>query len=143
MEKYIIWLILMVVFLIIEAITMGLTTIWFAAGAFIAMLLSLLGLQLWIQIAAFLIITILCLIFLYPFFRNKFRIGIEKTNFETVIGKNGIVIEAIDNMKSSGQVKVDGQIWSARSNAEEIIEVGKKVLIEEVKGVKLIVKESA
>lgn len=133
----------MVVFLIIEAITMGLTTIWFAAGAFIAMLLSLLGLPLWSQITAFLIIAILCLIFLYPFFKNKFHVGTEKTNFETVIGKNGIVIEAIDNMKSSGQVKVDGQIWSARSNAEEIIEVGKKVLIEEVKGVKLIVKESA
>lgn len=143
MEEYIIWLVLMVVFLIVEAITMGLTTIWFAAGAFVAMLLSLLGVQLWIQIAAFLVIATLCLIFLYPFFRSKLRFGTEKTNFETVIGKNGIVIEAIDNMKSIGQVKVDGQIWSARSSEEGIIEVGKKVFIEEVKGVKLIVKESA
>lgn len=142
MDHYIIWLIVMVACLVIEAATLGLTTIWFAAGAFVAMILSLLGLSLGLQIASFLIISVACLSFIYPLIKNKIHYGVEKTNYEAVINKVGIVIEEIDNLRNIGQVKVNGQIWSARGLDDEIIEVGKHVTIKEVKGVKLIVTEN-
>lgn len=141
MDYYIVWLIIMVICLIVEAITMGLTTIWFSAGAFVAMILSLLGIPLGIQIAAFLIVSIASLIYVYPLVKNIIRPGKEKTNYETVINKIGIVTETIDNINALGQVKVDGQIWTARAFDNVVIEEGKQVTILEVKGVKLMVKE--
>lgn len=139
MEYYIIWLILMVVFLIIEAITMGLTTIWFAVGALVAMILALFGVPIGVQVTVFLILSIACLFFLYPVVKNKIKPGQTRTNYETVIDKVGIVTEKIDNMKAQGQVKVEGQIWSAKALEDIEIEVGAKVKIIEVIGVKLIV----
>jgi len=141
MEYYIIWLIIMVIFLIVEAITMGLTTIWFALGAFAAMILSLFGAALSVQIAIFLIVSIACLIFVYPYVKNKIKPGQIKTNYESVINKIGIVTEKIDNIKAVGQVKVDGQIWTARASKDEEIEVDEKVIINEVHGVKLLVSK--
>lgn len=141
MEYYIIWLVVMVIFLIIEAITMGLTTIWFAVGAFVAMILSLFGVHLSIQIAAFIIVSVACLIFVYPLVKNKIKPGQTKTNYESVINKVGIVIERIDNIKATGQVKVDGQIWTARALNNEEIDIDTKVIINEVHGVKLLVSE--
>jgi membrane protein implicated in regulation of membrane protease activity len=130
----------MVVCLIVEALTLGLTTIWFAGGAFVAMILSFLGVPIGIQIAAFLVISIACLFFIYPIVKNKIRPGKEKTNYEKVIDKIGVVTETIDNMNAHGQVKVDGQIWSARTTDGGVVEVGNMVMIQEVIGVKLIVK---
>lgn len=142
MDHYIIWLIVMIVCLIVEALTLGLTTIWFAAGAFIAMIFSFLGLPIGLQIASFLIISIACLIFIYPTIKNKIHYGVEKTNYEELINKVGIVIEEINNIDNVGQVKVNGQIWSARGIDDVVIEVGKQVTIKEVKGVRLIVVEN-
>lgn len=141
MDDYIIWLIVMIICLVIEAITLGLTTIWFAAGAFIAMLLSFIGLSIGIQIASFLIISVASIIFIYPTIKNKLRYGTEKTNYETLINKVGIVIEEINNMENTGQVKINGQIWSAKEMNNNIIEKNKEVLVKEIKGVKLIVIE--
>lgn len=141
MEHYIIWLVVMVVFLIVEAITMGLTTIWFAVGAFVAMILSLFGVPLSIQITIFIIVSVACLLFVYPLVKNKFKPGQTKTNYESVINKVGIVIEKIDNIKAAGQVKVEGQIWTARALKDEEIEVDTRVIINEVHGVKLIVSK--
>lgn len=141
MEYYIIWLIVMVIFLIIEAITMGLTTIWFAVGAFVAMILSLFGVPLSVQIAVFLILSIACLFFVYPIVKNKIKPGQIKTNYESVINKVGIVSERIDNINALGQVKVDGQIWTARALEDEVIEVDTRVIINEVRGVKLFVSK--
>lgn len=142
MDYYIIWLIVMVICLVVEALTMGLTTIWFAVGAFVAMLLSLMGVPISIQIVVFLVISITCLIFLYPIVKNKLKLGKEKTNYEAMLNKVGLVVEEIDNVKSTGQVKVEGQIWTARSLDDYIIETGKLVTINEVRGVKLIVTQN-
>ena len=131
----------MVICLIIEGITMGLTSIWFAAAAFLTMLISFTGVSLGVQIGLFIILSALMLLFLYPLIRDKFKIGNVKTNYESVIGKKGIVTERIDNIQTLGQVKVDGQIWTARSIEDQPIEKGKYVIVHEVRGVKLIVKE--
>ncbi len=141
MDYYIIWLIIMVICLVVEALTMGLATIWFAAGAFVAMILSLLGVPIGIQIAVFLVVSIACLIYIYPLVKNIIRPGKEKTNYEAVINKIGIVTGTIDNMKAQGQVKVNGQIWSAKAIDNIVIEEGNEVMIQEVIGVKLMVKE--
>lgn len=141
MDVYIIWLIIMVFFLIFEAITMGLTTIWFAVGAFVAMLLALFDVPLIAQIAAFLVVSVASLVFVYPIVKNKFKIGKEKTNFEALEGKTGVVVEKIDNTAGTGQVKVGGQIWSARAVSGKDLPEGTKIRVVNITGVKAEVEE--
>ena len=141
MEHYIIWLVVMVIFLVIEAATISLTTIWFAVGAFVAMVLSFFGVPLTAQVIVFLIISIACLFFVYPLVKNKIKPGQVKTNYESVIDRVGIVTEKISNIMATGQVKVDGQIWTARALEDEEIEVDTRVKINQVNGVKLLVSK--
>ncbi len=141
MDEYIIWLIIMVFFLIFEAITMGLTTIWFAMGAFVAMLLALFDLPVIVQIATFLVVSVASLVFVYPIVKNKFKIGKEKTNFEALAGKTGVVVEKIDNTAGTGQVKVGGQIWSARTVSGKELPEGTQIRIVNITGVKAEVEE--
>lgn len=141
MDYYIIWLIIIIASLIVEAITMGLTSIWFAPAALITMLLSFTGVSIWIQVTVFIVLSSLMLIFLYPLAKKKLKIGHVKTNYEMVIGKEGVVVETIDNIQALGQVKVQGQIWTARSQDDTVIKKGTKITVREVKGVKLIVEK--
>lgn len=127
--------------MVAEALTVGLITIWFAVGAFVAMLLALIGVPVGIQIIAFIGVSALCLVFFYPIVKKRLKFAKEKTNYETVINQTGEVTESIDNIKGVGQVKVGGQIWSARSSKGGEILKGNRVLIKEVQGVKLIVEE--
>lgn len=142
MEHYMIWLIVAVAAAVIEGATMGLASIWFVPPALIVLLLSLTGIPLWLQIVIFVVLSILAFVFLYPWAKKHLKLGKTKTNYEAVIGKTGVVLLTIDNMKAEGQVKVDGQIWSAKSSVEDVlIEKGKEVKILEVKGVKIICEE--
>ncbi|WFR57985.1 NfeD family protein [Anaerocolumna sp. AGMB13025] len=135
------WLIALAVFLVIEIITLGLTTIWFAGGALIAFLLSLVADNLILELAVFLVVSFVLLIFTRPIAQRFFNLQRIKTNYESLIGKAGKVIEKIDNFNNSGQVIVNGQEWTARAlNSQEIIEPGKRIIIREVSGVKLIVE---
>ncbi|MFU0826131.1 MAG: NfeD domain-containing protein [Lachnoclostridium sp.] len=135
------WLIALALFLIIEIITLGLTTIWFAGGALAAFLLSLLWDNLIAELVVFVIVSLALLIFTRPVaqkYINKQRI---KTNYESLIGEKGKVIEKIDNFNNTGQVAVGGQEWTARAfNSQDIIEPGECVIIREISGVKLIVE---
>lgn len=140
MESYI-WLIIVAVLLIIELVTWGLTTIWFAIGGVFAFVAALLGANIYIQIAVFLVVSIVTLIFTRPFaikYVNKNR---AKTNVETMPGKQGKVIEKIDNFNAKGRVLVNGQEWMARTADGSIIEEGEAVIVKEVSGVKLIVEK--
>lgn len=138
------WLIALAVFLVIEIITLGLTTIWFAGGALIAFLLSLVADNLILELAVFLVVSFVLLIFTRPIAQRFFNLQRIKTNYESLIGKAGKVIEKIDNFNNSGQVIVNGQEWTARAlNSQEIIEPGKRIIIREVSGVKLIVEAEA
>jgi membrane protein implicated in regulation of membrane protease activity len=134
------WLIIIAACVIIEASTMGLTTIWFAAGALVAWLIYLIGLNLQVQILVFFIVSIVCLIFTRPIAVEKLKVGKAKTNLDSLIGEIAKVETTINNFNNEGYVKLKGQIWSARSMDDEIIEKDELVVVKDIKGVKLIVK---
>ncbi len=137
-----VWLLFLVALLIVEAATMGLTTIWFAGGALVACILAVAGTSLLTQVIVFCAVSLLLLIFTRPLARRWMERGRTRTNAESLIGETGVVTERIDNLASTGQVQVHGQFWTARSaDDQQKIEKDQKVLIEQISGVKLIVKE--
>lgn len=137
----IIWLIVFAILIIIEFLTMGLTTIWFACGAIIACLASAFGWPLWLQIIFFVVVSAVLLIFTRPIALKYFNRSRTKTNVEGIVGKQAVVTTEIDNVRATGQVKIDGMDWSARSENGANIAKDSIVTIVRVEGVKLIVKE--
>lgn len=138
----IIWLLLVVVLLVIELITVGLTTIWFAAGSAAAFLLSLTGIGIGWQIGVFLAVSIVLLIFTRPWALKYVNRNREKTNYESLIGKTVKVTQRISNTDQTGAAVYDGQEWTARSLTDDrTIEEGKHAVVEKIEGVKLIVRE--
>lgn len=142
MTNTIFWLVAVIVFGVAEVITLGLTTIWFAIGALIALLCSGLGLPTWFQILIFIVVSLIMILFTRPIAMKYFNRNREKTNVDSMLGKKAIVIEKIDNLHASGRVTVSGQEWMARSELDsELIEEGAVTLIIAVSGVKLIVRQ--
>lgn len=142
MDYYgILWLAALIVLLIVELLTMGLTTIWFAGGALIALIAALCGAPLWLQIVLFIVVSIVLLLVTRPIamkYWNKDRI---KTNAESLIGQTALVTEEIDNLKANGVVTVNGNEWTARSADNRLIPKDAVVIIKEIQGVKLLVEE--
>lgn len=136
------WLAIVIVLLVIEIATLGLTTIWFAGGALVACIAALLHANIWVQIVLFLVISVLLLFFTRPLairYMNKDR---TKTNVDSMVGKEAVVTEAIDNLKEQGVVQVNGLEWTARSEeSQEVIPKGAIVEVGRVDGVKLIVRK--
>ena len=143
MDLYeIIWFCLMVVFLIVEAACpIHLVSIWFAAGSFVAMVVSFLRGPLWLQIAAFLVVSCLLLALLWPFIKKFLRPKLEKTNVDAVIGTRGVVTATIDNTAAAGQIKLGAMEWTARSTSGAVIEKGAVVRVDRIEGVKAFVSE--
>ena len=141
MSLLLIWLIVMVVCLVVEISTLGLASIWFAGGALLAMIIALIGGPLWLQILVFLVASIVLLIFTRPLATKFFNQNRTKTNVESVVGKQAIVTEAIDNIKGQGRIVTDGMEWTARSFDSSVIEEGSIVTIEKIEGVKAFVKK--
>ena len=138
----VVWLGILVVLVVIELLTMGLTTIWFAGGALVAALISIPGTPLIIQILFFLIVSILLLYFTRPIAVKYFNRDRTRTNVESLIGRQAIVISEINNVEGIGQVNTGGMEWSARSSYHNIvIPVGAVVTVLGIDGVKLIVEE--
>ena len=135
----IIWLALMVVFLIAEALTVSMVSLWFAAGAVVALLLSLLHLQVWVQVVVFFVVSGALLACLRPMVRRHVAPKIVPTNVDAIVGTRGIVTAEIDNVCAAGQVKVNGMEWSARSTTGEIIPEGTLIRVERIEGVKAFV----
>lgn len=135
------WLAVVIVLLVIEIATLGLTTIWFAGGALVACIAALFHAGILVQVILFLAVSVLLLFFTRPMavrYMNKSR---TKTNAESLVGKEALVLQRIDNLNSQGQVQVNGLEWTARSgSSQEVIEPGTIVEIEKIDGVKLIVK---
>ncbi|MBO5167121.1 MAG: NfeD family protein [Lachnospiraceae bacterium] len=135
------WLVLLLVCIIVEFVTMGLTTIWFAGGALVAILAAVLHAPPALQVALFLAVAILLLIFTRPIAVKYFNKDRIRTNVESLIGKQAIVISEINNLEGIGQVTVGGQEWTARSKDENAeIPVGTVVVVCAINGVKLIVE---
>ncbi len=141
MTNSIAWLILLAVLLLIEIITLGLTTIWFAGGALVAFIVSLFYDNLLLEIILFIAVSLLLLYFTRPYVIKYFNPKRIKTNYEGLVGKEALVTMEIDNIHAQGQVIVDGQEWSARSSDGSRIETGVRVIVQDISGVKLIVKK--
>ncbi|MBQ9122557.1 MAG: NfeD family protein [Lachnospiraceae bacterium] len=140
----IMWLVILVLLILIEFATMGLTTVWFAGGALVAAVIAALNGPIWAQVAAFVVVSLLLLIFTRPIAVKYFNVDRTKTNTESLIGKQAIVTERIDNLKATGTATINGQEWTARSASQDVdIEEGAVVIIKEIQGVKLIVEQIA
>ena len=135
----ILWLVLLVVFLIVEASTVTLVSIWFAAGSLAALLAALFGAKLWLQVTLFLVVAVLSLIALRPLFRKFIRPKLTATNVDSVIGSTGLVTASVDNVTAAGQVKLGAMEWTARSTSGEPIPVGTLVKVDRIEGVKVFV----
>ena len=136
------WSAAIVIFLVIEGVTAGLASIWFAIGSAAALISALFGAPVWLQIVWFVIISGVTLFFTRPLAKKYVNSRAVPTNADRLIGMEGIVTERIDNLKGTGLVAIDGKTWTARSAGDEIIEKGAKVNALEISGVKLIVAEA-
>ena len=142
MKEVAFWLIVLIICIGIEIPTMGLTTIWFAGGALVAIFAAIVGAPIWLQAVIFIVVSLLLLFFTRPIAVKYFNKDRVKTNVESMVGRQAIVISEIDNLQSIGQVTVSGQEWSARSADERVkIAVGAVVTVVAINGVKLIVRE--
>ena len=142
MNWILVWVVLLVAFVVIEVATMGLTTLWFAGGALVAAILAALNLPSYVQIAAFIVVSLVLIIFTRPIAVRYFNVDRVKTNAESIVGKKAIVTGKIDNLNTMGQVTVNGMEWTARSVSDDVtIEEGGVVYIVAISGVKLIVEE--
>lgn len=143
MESYLpyFWLGMVVIAAIAEAATAGLISIWFIPGALAALVLSLFRLPLWSQILAFLVLSAVGVVLLRTRFRGLLHPRETRTNVDAIIGERGIVSEKIDNLAGCGQVRVNGQVWSARSmDPASVLTPGEVVTVVAIEGVKLICK---
>jgi len=137
-----IWLALVIIFLVIEILTVGLTSIWLAGGALAGLLLDIADCNLWIQIGAAIIVTVLLLIFTRPFAMKHINRDHEKTNYEGIIGKVVRITQTVDNINQTGRTLLNGQEWTVRSSRdEEILEPGTICKVVKISGVKLIVEK--
>ena len=134
-----VWLFIIVAAIVMEASTVSLVSIWFVPPAFVSMILAFYKVDLWIQIIVFFVGFVLLMLFLKPVFKKNMGIKVVPTNADALIGSQAVVVETIDNLHAKGQVKVRGQIWTARSADESIIyEPGVVVNVCAIEGVKLI-----
>lgn len=135
------WLIIFIVLIVIEIITMGLTTIWFAGGALMALLMAFIGFGLPVQIGVFFVVSVALLILTRPVAVKYFNTERQKTNAESLIGQQAVVLKDVDTLHAAGLVEVNGQEWSAKTDEPNgFIPKDSVVSIEGIQGVKLIVK---
>ena len=133
------WLAMIVVFLMVEASTVTLVSLWFAAGSLAAMLVALTGAGIGFQVSVFVIVSAISLTALRPLVRKYIKPKLTKTNVDAVVGTTGLVTVAIDNVSAVGQVKLGAMYWTARSVSGDPIAEGTLVKVERIEGVKVIV----
>jgi len=136
----VIWIAAIVVFGIVEAVTVGLVSIWFVLGAVAGLLAAVLGAALWVQIVLFFVVSIAALAATRPLVQKMLHRDETPTNADRVIGTVGVVTQAVNNLAGEGLVNLAGQVWSARSKTEEVIPAGQEVRVLHIQGVKVIVE---
>lgn len=137
----IVWLAILIILVVIEIFTLGLTTIWFAGGALLAIVVAALGGPVWLQIMIAAIVSGVLLFFTRPIAMKYFNRDRERTNAESLVGRQAIVISEINNLQGIGQVTINGMEWTARSIVDgQTIEAGEIVIIRGINGVKLLVE---
>lgn len=133
------WLILLIIFAAAEAVTTTLISIWFAAGALVALILSIFNVSVYIQVGAFILVALILLLATRPFAKKYLDPKITRTNYDRIIGELGLVEEEINNLEGTGAVKIKGNTWTARSCDDSIIPIDSKVEIKRIEGVKVFV----
>lgn len=135
------WLIAMVVLLIVEGLAPGLVSIWFALGSLAALISALLGAPVWLQVLWFLLVSVVTLALTRPLAKKYVNGRTVATNADMLVGRECVVTEAINNVLGTGAVTVGGKVWTARmEDPEGTAEVGQRMLVLRIEGVKLIVK---
>lgn len=133
------WLAAMVVFILAEAATVTLVSIWFAAGALAAIVVALLGGGVGLQVTVFLVSAILLLASMRGMVRKHFTPRLHKTNVDSIIGSTGVVTTPVNNIAALGRVTISGMEWSARSTTGTPLPEGAKVIVDRIEGVKVFV----
>ena len=133
------WVVLLVMFCAMEASTVTMVSLWFAAGSLVAMVAALLNAPFWLQILLFVLVSGLSLAALRPLVRKFVTPKITKTNVDAVIGATGRVTVAVDNIAAAGQVKLGAMVWTARSTSGDPIPEGTLVKADRIEGVKVFV----
>ena len=134
-----IWIGIIIAALIVEALTAGLTSIWFIPAAIVGIVLELFKVPQAIQIVAFLVMSLVGVLFLRRFSKKATHVATNVTDM--VIGGEAIVTERIDSLEETGEVKIDGKRWSARLEDGGTAEIGDHVQVVRITGVKLICKK--
>ena len=136
----VVWLAAMVALLVVEGIVPGLISIWFAIGALAALIAAMLGAPLWLQVLWFLVVSVATLALTRPLAKKYINSRTQPTNADVLIGKECLVTGDIDNILGTGEVKVGGRVWTARSAADGMkIPAGSSATVIRIEGVKLIV----
>ncbi len=142
MEKYMLafWIVMLVAFVVIEASTAQLLTIWFAVGSLAALISQMLGADIWLQWLIFVAVSAIVVAATRPLVKKYARPKVQPTNADRCIGQTAVVTEDIDNVAGKGAVKVNGIEWSARSESGKTIKTNETVTVAKIDGVKLIVR---
>ena len=141
MDMTVVWLIAMIVLLVVEGLVPGLISIWFALGALAALVSALLHAPLWLQIVWFLAVSIIALALTRPLAKKYINARTQPTNADMMIGKECVVRESNENVLGTGAVSVDGKVWTARTESDEMkAQEGSRAVVVRIEGVKLIVK---
>ena len=142
---WVIWLVIAIIMFVIEVVTTGLATLWFALGAIVAMVMDLCGAPLPAQIIVMAVVSVvsfvLCMIWIRPKLESLRKKNIQHTNADRLIGREGVVIVPLNGMEGKGQVKIDGQVWSAKADTD--IAEGVRVTVKSIEGVKLVVEAAS
>lgn len=136
---YIIWAVAIVGFAVMEGVTVQLVSIWFVIGSVAGLIAAFCGVPFYLQVIISIVVSVLALIITRPLVKKKITAKVQPTNADRYIGMEGTVIEDIDNLNAVGQVKVSGQVWTARSSSDEIIKKDTIIVVDKIDGVKLIV----
>ncbi len=142
LDAWIFWLALLAIFLIVEAVTVNLTTIWFAVGSLAALILDLAGQSVALQVTVMIVVSVILLVLFVAVIRPRLNLAKGSrtpTNADRLIGQEAIVIEPIDPIQGTGQIRAIGQTWSASSLDQQPIASDTRVRIIEIRGVKAIV----
>jgi len=135
----VVWSILIIVFSVIEGLTLGLTSIWFAIGSIFALIAALFKLSFFSQVIVFILSSLVMIVYTKPIAQKSLKIGATKTNVDELVGKKAIVTKKIKEHEP-GLVKVNGQVWTAISEDGKEIQEGIEVFVVMVEGVKLVVR---
>ena len=134
------WLTALLVFAVAEAITVNLVSIWFAGGALVALIATGLDAPVWLQVVLFLVVSGALLALVAPWARKASRVNKVATNADRHIGRTALVTEEINNLRETGAIRMDGVIWTARSESGDVIPAGQTITVKRIAGVKAFVE---